>query len=106
MLRGDDSFLMRPLRVVRFIASRKGDTERGPAVWMHSSEAQRRIITDGELAWVYGPRRHELAEVHVDDDVPPEHVVVRDIVGVGASESVRVVKPDLDTTRGGSRSFA
>jgi anaerobic selenocysteine-containing dehydrogenase len=101
MLRGDDSFLMRPLRVVRFIASRKGDEERGPAVWIHPSEAQRRIITDGELAWVYGPRRHELAEVRIDETVPPEHIVVRDIAGVTASETVRVVKPDLDTMKRG-----
>ena len=50
-----------PLRVLRFISSRRGDAERGPAVWMNPDEASLRLILEGELAWVYGPSRHELA---------------------------------------------
>lgn len=80
-----------------FIASRRGDAERGPAVFMNADEAQWRLLTDGELAWVYGPRRHELATVRVDDRVQAGEVVLRDILGASPSEIVRVTKPDLDS---------
>jgi hypothetical protein len=49
--------------------------------------------------WVYGPRRHELAVLVVDDTVAPGAVVVRDILGASASEIVRVVKHDFDAGR-------
>jgi hypothetical protein len=49
------------------------------------------------LAWVYGPRRHELATVHIDAELPRGQVVLRDINGASPSEIVRVIKPDLDT---------
>ena len=55
------------------------------------------ILTDGELAWVYGPRRHELATVRYDEDVRAGDVVLRDLIGASPSETVRVVKPDLDS---------
>lgn len=87
----------RELRVVRLIATRSGDAERGPAVYLNAEDARRRLLNDGELAWVYGPRRHELATVYVDDGVSVGDVVLRDILGASPSEVVRVIKPDLDT---------
>lgn len=89
--------LDRPLRVASLIATRNGDVERGPMVVMNPKDAQARLLNDGELAWVYGPRRHELATVRVDPDAKIGDVVLRDIVGAAPSEIVRVVKPDLDT---------
>ena len=61
------------------------------------ADAQARLLVDGELAWVYGPRRQELATVAVDESVKRGDVVLRDIAGVSPSELVRVVKPDLDS---------
>jgi anaerobic selenocysteine-containing dehydrogenase len=87
----------RELRVRKLIATKKGDSERGPAVWMNAEDAKQRLLNDGELAWVYGPRRHELATVHLDDSVTVGDVVLRDILGASPSEIVRVIKPDLDT---------
>lgn len=91
----DDS-INRPLRVLRLVATSRGDEDRGPAVWMHPDDAGFRLLVDGELAWVYGPRRHELATVHVDPEMVKGEVVLRDIVGAAPSEIVRVIKPDLD----------
>jgi anaerobic selenocysteine-containing dehydrogenase len=85
------------LRVAHFTGTKKGDPERGPAIAMNREDAANRLLNDGELAWVYGPRRHELATVIIDEAVKPGDVWLRDIAGVAASESVRVVKPDLDT---------
>jgi anaerobic selenocysteine-containing dehydrogenase len=89
--------LDRPLRVTRLIATRKGDADRGPLVALNPADAAARILTDGELAWVYGPRRHELATVRIDPELPKGDVMLRDILGASPSETVRVVKPDLDT---------
>ena len=86
-----------PLRVLELTATRSGDPERGPMVTMHPRDAQARLLTDGELAWVYGPRRHELATVRIDEGARLGNVVLRDIIGASPSESVRVVKPDLDS---------
>jgi hypothetical protein len=63
---------------------------------MRRDEAALRLLNDGEVAWVYGPRRHELATVVLDDGVPRGGVVVRDVSGVAPSEIVRVVKVELD----------
>jgi anaerobic selenocysteine-containing dehydrogenase len=87
----------RQLRVSRLIATRSGDPERGPAVYMNPADARSRLLDEGELAWVYGPRRHELAAVVFDDAVRAGDVMLRDIVGSAPSEFVRVIKPDLDT---------
>jgi anaerobic selenocysteine-containing dehydrogenase len=87
----------RPLRVAEFIGTRPSDAERGPQVRMSPVDARTRLLADGELAWVHGPRRQELATVSVDDSVRKGDVVLRDIAGVAASEIVRVVKPDLDS---------
>jgi hypothetical protein len=63
---------------------------------MNEREARARLLMEGELAWVYGPRRGELAPVRFDESIPDGDVIVRDIIGVAPSEMVRVVKPDLD----------
>ena len=86
-----------PLQVMAFVGTRKGDAERGPLVRMRSDDAAKRLLTDGEVAWVYGPRRQELATIVLDDTVPRGGVVVRDIAGIAPSEIVRVVKVDLDS---------
>jgi anaerobic selenocysteine-containing dehydrogenase len=95
----DNETLNRPLRVAHFIATRASDEERGPMVVMHPTDARTRLLTDGELAWVYGPRRHELATVRVDDEgeLRIGEVILRDIAGASPSETVRVIKPDLDS---------
>ena len=92
----NDDTRNRPLRVSGLIATRKGDSQRGPAVFMNPSDARTRLLNDGELAWVYGPRRHELGTVILDEKVRVGDVVLRDIVGSSPSENVRVIKPDLD----------
>ena len=93
----------RPLRVASFIGTRASDAERGPQVRLAPEDAQSRLLADGELAWVHGPRRQELATVVVDDQVRRGDVVLRDVAGVSLSEIVRVVKPDLDShTRRGN----
>ena len=88
-----------PLQVVGFIGTRSGDTERGPQIRLNADEAKFRLILDGELVWIHGPRRQELAPVVIDDSVPRGGVVVRDIAGLTITEIVRLVKPDLDARR-------
>jgi hypothetical protein len=85
-----------PLQVVGYIATRSGDPERGPLIRLNSDEARLRLILDGELVWIHGPRRDELAPVAIDDEVPRGGVVVRDVAGVAVSEIVTLVKPNLD----------
>ena len=85
------------LRVARYIATRRGDAERGPKIWLRASDALLRLVVPGELAWVFGPRRHELVEVAIDDSLPEGDAIVRDVAGLSVSEYVRVAKPDLDT---------
>ena len=92
----------KPLRVAELIATRSGERERWPAVYLNVVDAQSRLLDEGELAWVYGPRRQELATVILDERVKPGDVWLRDVVGASPSEVVRVVKPDLDT-RGHSK---
>jgi anaerobic selenocysteine-containing dehydrogenase len=87
----------KPLRVTKLIATRKGDAERGPAVFMNTRDAAQRLLNEGELAWVYGPRRQELATVKLDDALSVGDVWLRDVLGASPSEAVRVIKPDLDT---------
>jgi hypothetical protein len=92
-----------PLQVTAFISTRRGDADRGPLIRMRSDEAWRRLLTDGELVWVYGPRRHELATLQIDDSLPRGAAVVRDIPGIAPSETVRVIKVDLDAGPRGGR---
>jgi anaerobic selenocysteine-containing dehydrogenase len=84
------------LFVVEYVSTKKGDRERGPLVRMRSSEARIRLIQDGELVWVVGPRRSELAELHIDDGIAEGNVYLRDIAGVTHSEYVTVSRPDTD----------
>ena len=65
-------------------------------VTMHPDDARDRLLNEGELAWVYGPRRHELAEVRLDATLPKGDIRLRDVVGAAPSEIVRVIKPDMD----------
>jgi anaerobic selenocysteine-containing dehydrogenase len=95
----DERSINKPLRVGRLIATKPGDAERGPMVTLHPSDAAERLLNEGELAWVYGPRRHELAEVRLDAQLKLGDVILRDIVGSSPSEIVRVIKPDLDKRR-------
>jgi anaerobic selenocysteine-containing dehydrogenase len=85
------------LLVVHYIATRKGDTERGPKIWLSPDDARIRLLVDGELAWVRGQRGQQLATVEIDETVAQYTCVLRDIVGVSAAEYVHVDKPDLDS---------
>lgn len=93
-----------PLQVIGFLGTRKGDPDRGPQVRINSEEAALRLLSDGELAWVHGPKRQELATVVVDENVPRGCAVVRDVAGVVVSDVIRLVKPDFD--RDGQRNLA
>ena len=86
----------RPLRVEGFVATHVSDTDRGPQVRMRSDHARERMLDDGELVWVEGPRRQQLAQLVIDDTVPRGGVVIRDIASVAPSEVVYIIKPDLD----------
>ena len=92
-----DDFRNRPLLVSAFIATRMSDPERGPQVRMRSDDARDRLLAEGELAWVHGPRRQELATVHFDDTLRRGEVALRDVAGASPSELVRIIKPDLDS---------
>ncbi len=94
-----------PLRVSAYIATRKGDPERGPLVRLNSKEARMRLLEDGELAWVYGPRRHELAVIRYDESVGRGDAIVRDVAGVAPSEIIQLVKHDFDAGKS-TRSLA
>lgn len=83
-----------PLQVVGFIATRRGDAERGPAVRVRPDDATLRGVADGELVWIYGPRRHDLASIIVDDTLPRGGVVVRDVAGLAPTEIIRLVRVD------------
>ena len=85
-----------PLQVVGFIGTRQSDAERGPLLRIRPDDARSRSIDDGELVWVYGPRRHELAPVVYDESLPRGGVVVRDLAGIAVTEIVRLVKMDID----------
>ena len=91
-----------PLQVVGYVATRAGEDDRGPLVRLNAEEAAKRLVQDGELVWVYGPRRHDLAPAVIDDEVPRGGVVVRDIAGVAVSEIVRLVKVDTDRAARGT----
>jgi len=95
MMEGFQPWLM----ISRYIATTKKDAERGPMVRLNPSDARRRLLEDGELVWIYGPRRHELAILVFDDTVTLGSVVARDILGVAPAEVVRIVKHDFDAGR-------
>ena len=88
-----------PLRVLQLIATQATDPERGPMVWLNAHEARMRTLSHGELVWVYGPRRHDLTVLQVDEAVPAGACVLRDVFGASASEMVTIRKVDTDTPR-------
>ena len=81
-----------PLQVVGFTATKTGDAERGPEVRMNAYEAHVRMLHENEYVWVYGPRRHDLAVVRIDDSVPRGGLMARDISGIAPSEVVTLVR--------------
>jgi anaerobic selenocysteine-containing dehydrogenase len=88
-----------PLSVVGFVATRPNDTDRGPLIRMRSEDARMRLLQDGELVWLYGPRRHELVTVRIDDALPRGSVILRDVAGAAPADVVRVIKVDPDIPR-------
>ncbi len=88
-----------PLRVARLIATRAGDADRGTEVRMRTDDARMRLIEDGELVWVHGPRRQELATVRIDDTLPRGDVILRDVAGASPSEIITLVKAAHGTPR-------
>ncbi len=85
-----------PLQVVGYIATRVADAERGPQLRVRSDDARLRAVREGELVWVYGPHRHELAPVVIDDTLPRGGVVVRDLAGIVLTDVVHLVKTDVE----------
>jgi hypothetical protein len=83
-----------PLRVLDLLATKRGDPERGPQVRLNSNEARLRQVGDGELAWVIGPRRKEIATVRVDDTLPRGEAVLRDVLGAAPSEVITLERTD------------
>ena len=71
-----------PLQVTAFVATRRGDAVRG--------------LVDGELVFVTGPRRKELAELRVDEAVPAGGATVRDLAGLAVTEIIKLVRHDQD----------
>lgn len=88
-----------PLQVVHFTGTRKGDAQRGPQVQVNSAEAMLRMVQSGELVWVQGPRRNEVAELVVNDEVPRGGIFARDILGLSVTDVVRLAKVDMDRPR-------
>jgi anaerobic selenocysteine-containing dehydrogenase len=83
-----------PLQVVAFWATRRGDPERGPLVRMRPDDAAERLLNEGDVAWIHGPRRNELATIALDATLPKGGIAVRDIAGLAVSEVVRLSRPD------------
>lgn len=93
-----------PLQVVGFSATRRGDPNRGPRVAVRPDDAAVRLLNEGELVWVQGPRRNELAMVVLDPALPRGGIAVQDIAGLAVSEVVRLVRPDRERPRSPARS--
>ncbi len=89
----------KPLQVVGFIATKKGDTERGPMVRLRPEDALVRLLMPGELVRVISDRRSELAELQVDESVPKGGAILRDVAGAAVTEIIRVVRLDLEAPR-------
>ncbi|NCW45334.1 MAG: hypothetical protein EBV77_07635 [Gemmatimonadaceae bacterium] len=83
-----------PVQVVGFIATRKGDPDRGPMVRMRPDDALVRLVTAGDLVRVVSSRRSELAVLELDDTLPKGGVVLRDVLGAAISEVIRILRVD------------
>jgi hypothetical protein len=97
--RGIFSGMAPPLQIVGYIGTRRGDPERGPLIRMRPDDALIRLLSDGELVRIMGPRRSEFAQLVLDESLPRGGVVVRDLAGVTVTEIVRVIKADFDSPR-------
>ena len=84
--------------MLEYFATKKGEAIRGPMIRLSPTDARIRLLVAGELAWVQGPRRNELAVVEIDEKIPDGSLVARDIAGITVSERVVVTKPDLDSS--------
>lgn len=84
--------------MLEYVATKKGDAVRGPMIRLSPTDARIRLLVAGELAWVQGPRRNELAVVEINEKIPDGSLVARDIAGITVSERVVVTKPDLDSS--------
>ncbi|MBC8087139.1 MAG: hypothetical protein H7Z40_07710 [Phycisphaerae bacterium] len=89
----------KPLQVVGYIGTRKGDAVRGPMVRLRPEDALIRLLMPGELVRVVSDRRSELAELEVDESVPKGGAILRDVAGAAVSEIIRVVRIDTETPR-------
>ncbi|MEP6832267.1 MAG: hypothetical protein ABJB74_02690 [Gemmatimonas sp.] len=89
----------KPLQVLGFIATKKGDAERGPMVRLRPEDALIRLLMPGELVRVISERRSELAELQVDESVPKGGAILRDVAGAAVTEIIRVVRLDLEAPR-------
>ena len=89
----------KPLQVVAFIGTKKGDAERGPMVRLRPEDALIRLLMPGELVRVISDRRSELAELQVDEAVPKGGAILRDVAGAAVTEIIRVVRLDLEAPR-------
>jgi hypothetical protein len=87
-----------PLRVEGFIATRRGDPERGPLVRMRPDDALVRLLEPGALVRVVSDRRSELAELQLDESLPRGGVVLRDVAGALPSDIIRVLRVDPERT--------
>jgi hypothetical protein len=83
-----------PVQVIGFIATRKGDPDRGPLIRMRPDDALVRLVTAGDLVRVVSERRSELAVLEMDDTLPRGGVILRDVAGASPSELVRVLRVD------------
>ncbi len=97
--RGIFSGMAPPLQIVGYIGTRRGDPDRGPLIRMRPDDALIRLLSDGELVRIMGPRRSEFAQLVLDESLPRGGVVVRDLAGVTVTEIVRVIKADFDSPR-------
>lgn len=91
----------KPLQVIGYIGTRKGDAKRGPMVRLRPEDALVRLLMPGELVRVVSERRSELAELEVDESVPKGGAILRDVAGAAVSEIIRVVRIDPDSPRPG-----
>ncbi len=63
---------------------------------MNEGEARLRLLADGQLCRVIGPRRQEIATLRIDDQLPRGDVVLRDVLGAAPSEIIRIQKLDIE----------